>query len=202
MRPLWIVPLLSLGLGMAGGQELTGMVRIYVVSEIGNPVERATVRIVGSQYAKTVDWSGPATVELPYGVYTFTCVHRTLATSFKVVRVERPPVVDVICGLPLANPGQVAGDGEFSPFEISGRIAPPPESLFGRVKAVGIFTEDTADARVDNRGAFRLLLRNEGVYRLFVLYGNRVVHEQTLDLTYAMPRHIDLSIKAARGRKP
>jgi hypothetical protein len=66
--------------------------------------------------------------------------------------------------------------------------------VFGRVKVVGIFTEDNADAKVDSSGRFRIALRNEGVYTLYVLYAHKVVHERTLDLTFATPRQIKLRI--------
>lgn len=173
----------------------TGTVRLYALTEIGTPIDRVNVRIEGVGQVRTIEVRGPTTVDLPYGVYTFACLHKTLATQFKVVRVEKRTPIDVIFGLPVANPGQVTGEGDFSPFEVSGRITPAPKALFGRVKVVGIFTEDSGDSKIDDQGRFRILLRDEGVYRLFVLYGKNIVYEHTLDLTFATPRQVNLDLR-------
>lgn len=195
-RQLKVILLLSFLARLSGQDAESGTVRFFVVSEIGQRVTQATVRIEGSELRRTVDVRQGTAVELPFGVYTLACSHgRGLASGFKVVRVEKPYPIDVVFGLPLENPGQTFGEGDFSPFEISGQVTPEPKGVFGRVKVVGIFTEDLADSTVDNSGRFRMVLRNEGIYRLFVLYGDKIVHEQTLDLTFAMKRERELRIR-------
>ena len=191
---------LVLMLGASAQENSRGMIRIYALTESGTPIDSARVRIDGIDTERTVDVKGPTSIALPYGVYTLACIHKTLATQFKVVRVESPGPIDVVFGLPLANPGQITGEGDFTPFEISGTVAPAPAGSFGRVKAVGIFTEGTGDSTIDREGRFRLLLRDEGVYRLFVLYGKDVVHEENLDLTWAIPRGVKLDIKVKPKR--
>ena len=200
MRIWCLIPLLPLVVaGIAGAQEnAAGTIRVYAVTEVGTPVASARVRIEGGGTTRTVDLNGPTPITLPFGVYTLACIHRTLATQFKVVRVERPGPIDVVFGLPLANPGQVHGEGNFTPFEIVGRATPAPGRLFGRVKAVGVFTEVSADSTIDGEGRFRLLVRDEGVYRIFFLYGNEIVHEETLNLNWSMPREVRLDVSTDR----
>src|ERR1051325_7801901 len=130
----FIVGLLVIASWLAAQGGTTGTVHLYAITEIGTPIGRARVRIDGNGIARTIDVQGPTSIELPIGVYSLACTHDTLTAQFKIVRVEGIHPIDVIFGLPLANPGQAAGEGDFSPFEVTGTIQPALPKGFGRVK--------------------------------------------------------------------
>jgi hypothetical protein len=125
----WILPFVCALPFCLRGQEIdTGVVRFFVVSETGKPIDKATIQIQGIDLSRTVEVRHETAVRLPRGVYNIACTNvRGFAPSFKVVRVGGPHPVDVIFGLPLESPGETSGEGDFSPFEISGEINPRAE---------------------------------------------------------------------------
>jgi hypothetical protein len=197
-RPLCVF-LWLLVLPLSAQDATTARVRVYVLTEIGTPLYPATVRIdgypPGSGPTRTIELKGPGSVDLPLGVYVFLCSHRTFASVFRVVRVESTAPLDVVMGLPLNNPPPPA-DGFFAPFEVHGRVVPPPEKSLGHVKVIGILTDDGADSVIDDQGRFRVLLGYEGVYRFLFICGKSVVAERTVDLTYAMSRQLEINVNA------
>jgi hypothetical protein len=176
--------------------------RILVVDSFGGGVDEAQVTVSGPGVSRTFVAHGETEIGLPFGKYSFEC---SAPASYETV--TRQIVIDtkskfVLLALPVKSPEQINGEGPILPWVISGSLSPAPKESPALVRILGIFTELAEEAEVDAQGHFQIQIFPAGKYLVLVLSGGQIVHQETLNLDFTLPRALHLQLRVKRRTGP